>query len=125
MLERVVVGENARGAVLLRAVLAVAARSAAVYHAPNADGSARNQVFHIGANCHHPPHYFVAGNHGELGWTPLFAYLVNVGVADAGKQNVNCDVVGSGGAARDDVRHEGALADEGGVRFGFAHFDDG
>ena len=124
MLERVVVGENARGAVLLRAVLAVAARSAAVYHAPNADGSAHGQVCYSGAHARDPPHNLVPGHHGELSGArsgPFFVDLMHVGVADAGEENVDGDVVGAGGAAGDGVGDKRSFACEGGVCFGFAH----
>ena len=121
VLERVVVGENHGGAVLLTAILAVTARAAAVDHAADAYGCAHRQVFHVGADKHHAPHDLVTRDHGELCRAPVFTHLMHVRVADAREEDVDSDVVGARRAAGDGVRDKGPFAREGGVSFGFAH----
>ncbi len=124
VLERVIVGEDHGRAMLLQASPAIDASAAAVDHAPNADCSAHGQVCYSGAHARDPPHNLVAGHHGELSGArsgPFFVDLVHVGVADAGEENVDGDVVGPGGAAGDGVGDNGAFAHEGGVSPCLAH----
>ena len=104
VLEGVVVCEHAAGAVLLGAILAVGADAAAVHHAPNAHGSTNGKVFDVTPHRHNSADYLVTRHHRELRGTPVFAHLVDVGMADAAEHDFDGDVVAAGGTARDCVR---------------------
>jgi hypothetical protein len=121
VLERVVVCEHTACTVLLREILAVGASAAAIDHASYADRGPDSQVLDVCTHRRNTPNDLVTGNHGKLCRSPVFTDLVHVCVADTREQNVDCDVVGSGGSADDGVRDEGALACKGSVRFSFAH----
>ena len=110
VLERIVVRVHGCSAILLRGIVAVRACAATVHHAPYADGHACSKVFDICTDRHNAADNLMAGNHGKFRWTPFFVDLVDVRVADAGEQDFDGNVVGTGGAAGDCVRDERALA---------------
>lgn len=107
MLEFGVVSSNhAFVAVVLLAILAVIAVAARVNEAANTSVITDLKLGHIFADSNNNSGNFVARNHREQSRAPLFASLVNVGVADTSIGNFDVHIVVTNCATLDGVRYE-------------------
>ena len=99
----VVGADEALGAVLLDVGLAVFAGAAGVDHDAYSGQVAYGELGDFRADGSDAADDFVAGDHGVDRTTPLVADLVDVGVADAGEEDFDDDVIGAGVAALEAV----------------------
>ena len=109
------------GAVLLQSLLTLGAGAAGIDHASNPHLIA-NLVF-CDATAHrgNDSGDLVARDHGEDGATPLIAGLVNIGVADPAKLDVDGNIVLAGFAPFESIGRQRSLGGGSGVTFSFDH----
>ncbi len=114
----VVGADEADLAVLLVLGFALLADAAGVDHDAYAGEVADGEARDLGADGGDAADDLVAGHHGEDGWTPVLIDLVDVGVADAGVEDLDDDIVRAGVAAIEAEGGQRGGFSEGGVAFG-------
>lgn len=95
-----IVSPNDLLAVLFQAFLAGVALEARQHHASHAHRVARLELGHRGTDFCHGSDDFVPGHHGVFRVLPFVANLVQVGVANAAVEHLECYIPGTGWPAR-------------------------
>ncbi len=118
----VVIGEGRRFlAILLEVFLAGRAFAAGVDHAADTGPVADLQLLDMGADFHDLADDLVAGHHRVERVVPVVANLMEIGVADAGVENLDLDIVRAGFAPLEIERDKRRLRVVGGIAFDFDH----
>jgi hypothetical protein len=102
-------------------VAAIIARPAGVDHATNGRQVAFPEIFHIASDFHNPADDLVARDARISGAAPFAPRGVDIGMANAAKEDVDLDVARFGIATVERKRSEGRSFGTGSIAFGRIH----